>query len=45
MKYIVTANDNWPFFGLTKLPNGEIQAGKGIDANILRELALKFEFK
>ena len=45
MKYIVTANDNWPFFGLIKLPNGEIKPGKGIDVNILRELARKLKFK
>ncbi|XP_042234304.1 glutamate receptor ionotropic, delta-2-like [Homarus americanus] len=41
---IVTANNNWPFFGLKKLGDGEVEAETGIDIQIMNTLGQFLNF-
>ncbi|XP_071542916.1 glutamate receptor ionotropic, delta-2-like, partial [Panulirus ornatus] len=41
---VVSANDNWPFLGLTHLPDGRVKMDSGIDVNIINTLSTRLNF-
>ncbi|XP_069994897.1 probable glutamate receptor [Penaeus vannamei] len=41
---VVSVNNNWPFFGITRLADGRVVPDSGIDVNILNTFSQKLNF-